>query len=419
MKRLFWWPRRDSRPSSEFRSNSVASRVVDRQGLRAQRRARPEAEALDSRLLMASGNLAGVYTTASPDLADRVAQVLQPYFAQDQFPGISVAVVTEGKVALARGYGLSDAATGLRAQSDTRFGIGSVTKTFTAIGVLLIYQKSLSTSHPLDLNAPLSNYLHNTKSFRLPSRWSKITTMELLNMTSGIRDVGGPLPWQAELRSIENLPLLYTPGTRTSYSDANYDLLGELIEQRTGGSYESFIQDQILRPLGMSETRGLGRSATVPNQAVGYDAPKHGKWRKAKLQNGPAMYASAGMVSTADDMAAYMIALLSGRILDPATYDLMWTPTPSQQYGLPSASTNRGLGWDTVIDSSAGPAEVAKSGQVPGYNSELILFPSSNSGVYVSFNSNDHGGRDPKSVDPLVVAEAVHEAAQTGSASGG
>ena len=213
--------------------------------------------------------------------------------------------------------------------------------------------------------------------------------MELLDMTSGIRDVGGPRPWQAELRSIANDPLLYTPGTETSYSDANYDLLGELIEQWTGERYGTFIQDQILRPLGMSETQELGRSATVPNQAVGYDAPRHGRWRKAKVQNGPAMYASAGMVSTAQDMATYMTALLSGRILDPATYELMWTSTPTLQYGVnPPSNAERGLGWDTVIDTSAGPTEVAKSGQVPGYNSELILFPSSDSGVFVSFNSN-------------------------------
>jgi D-alanyl-D-alanine carboxypeptidase len=410
MMRLFA-RRRLSQPSSE-------PRAADRPGLRARRTARPEAEALDSRLLMASGNLPTVHTTVSPDLADRVAQVLQPYFAQDKFSGISVAVVTDGQVALARGYGRSDAATGSPVRADTRFDIGSVTKTFTAIGVLLLYQESQGTSHPLDLNAPISDYLHNTKSFRLPPKWSKITTMELLDMTSGIRDVGGPRPWQAELRSIANFPLLYTPGTQTSYSDANYDLLGELIEQWTGARYETFIQDRILRPLGMSETQVLGRSATVPNQAVGYDAPKHGRWRKAKVQNGPSMYASAGMVSTAQDMAAYMTALLSARILEPATYELMWTSNPSTQYGVPSSSTERGLGWDTVIDTSAGPAEVAKSGQVPGYNSELILFPSSHSGVYVSFNSNDRRGRDPKSVSALQVAESVYEAAQTGLPTG-
>ena len=128
---------------------------------------------------MASGNLATADATASPDLADRVAQVLQPYFAQDQFPGISVAVVTDGQVALAQGYGLSNVATGSPVQADTRFDIGSVTKTFTALGVLLLYQESQGTSHPLDLNAPISDYLHNTSIIQaappsgpMSPRWS-------------------------------------------------------------------------------------------------------------------------------------------------------------------------------------------------------------------------------------------------------
>jgi D-alanyl-D-alanine carboxypeptidase len=409
--RLFARPR-DSRTSSEHRS-------ADRSGRRARRRARPEAEALDPRLLMTSGNLATVDAIASPELAARVAQAVQPYLAQDQFPGISVAVVTDGQVALAQGYGLSNAATGSPVQAGTRFDIGSVTKTFTALGVLLLYQESQGTARPLDLNAPISDYLHNNKSFKLPARWSQITTMELLNMTSGIRDVGGPRPWQDELKSIAKDPLLYTPGTESSYSDANYDLLGELIEQRTGKSYGTFIQDQILRPLGMSETQVLGRSATVPNQAVGYEAPRHGKWRKDKVQNGLAMYASAGMVSTAQDMATYMTALLSGRILDPATYALMWASTPTPQYGVsPPSNSVFGLGWDTVIDTSAGPAEVAKSGQVPGFNSELILDPSSDSGVFVSYNSKYHGSQGPNGVSALLVAESVYNATQTKSPTG-
>ena len=107
------------------------------------------------------------------------------------------------------------------------------------------------------------------------------------------------------------------------------------------------------------------------------------------------MYAAAGMVSTAQDMATYMTALLSDRILDPATYALMWTSTPTPQYGVnPPTDALRGLGWDTAIDTSAGPTEVMKSGQVPGFTSELILFPSTDSGVFVSFNTNYHGSRD-------------------------
>jgi D-alanyl-D-alanine carboxypeptidase len=353
--------------------------------------------------------------TASTDQSDRIAQALQPYFAQDQFPGISVAVVTDGQVALAQGYGTSNVATGSPVQADTRFDIGSVTKTFTALGVLLLYQESQGTSHPLDLNAPIGQYLHNNKSFKLPPKWSHITTMELLDMTSGIRNVGSSRPWQAQLDSIAKRPLLYAPGTETSYSNANYYLLGELIEQWTGEKYATFIQDQVLDPLGMSATQELGGSATIPNQAVGYDAPRHRRWPKADVQNGQEMYAAAGMVSTAQDMATYMTALLSGRLLDPATYDLMWTSTPTPHYGAnPPSNDVRSPGWDTTIDTIARPAEVIKGGQVPGFTSDLILYPNSKSGVFVSYNSTYQG-----SVTALQVAESVYEATQTGSDTAG
>jgi CubicO group peptidase (beta-lactamase class C family) len=258
--------------------------------------------------------------------------------------------------------------------------------------------------------------LHDNRLFKLPHKWSHITTRELLAMTSGIRDVGGPRPWQAQLRSIAKAPLLYAPGTRTSYSNANYDLLGQLIEQWTGERYGTFIQDQILDPLGMSGTQELDRSARVPNQAVGYKSPRHGRWPRIPLQNGAAMYASAGMVSTAQDMASYMAALLSRKLLDPATYALMWTSTPTLEFSVkPPSNTSRGLGWDSAIDTSAGPTEIAKAGQVPGFSSEVILYPATDSGVFVSFNTTYQGRRRSRGVTALEVAESVYQATQTGS----
>ncbi len=419
MMRLFA-RRKDSRPAPEPRTGSAPPRAADRPGRRARRRARPEAEALDSRLLMASGSLGLADATASTDLSARVAQVLQPYFAQDKFPGISVAIVTDGQIALAQGYGISNVATGSHVQADTRFDIGSVTKTFTALGVLLLYQESQGTSHPLNLDAPIGQYLHDNKSFRLPPKWSQVTTRELLAMTSGIRDVGSARPWQAQLASIAKDPLLYAPGTESMYSNTNYDLLGELIEQWTGETYSTFLENQILEPLGMSETQELGRSPTVPNQAVGYDAPRNGRWPRAEVQNGPAMYAAAGMVSTAQDMATYMTALLSERILNPATYALMWTSTPTPEYGVKPASTaERGLGWDTVKHKSDGSEVVTKGGQVPGYTSELILDPTTDSGVFVSFNANFTGSRNPNGVTALQVARSVYKATKTSSSTGG
>jgi D-alanyl-D-alanine carboxypeptidase len=407
MMRLFA-RRQDSCPSSEPRTGSAPPRAADRAGRRERRHARPELETLDSRLLLSSGHTPPANPTP---LTDRVAEALKPYLSQGDFPGISVAIVKHGQVALAQGYGESNVATGSSVEANTLFDIGSVTKTFTALGVLLLYQESQGTSHPLNLNAPISDYLHNSPSFKLPRKWYNVTTMELLNMTSGIRDVGGPLPFEAQLRSIANDPLLFTPGTQSSYSDANYDLLGELIQQWTGEKYGTFIQDQILEPFGLSETEVLGGSATVANQAVGYAPPKHGRWPRAKVQNGSAMFAAAGMVSTAQDMATYMTDLLSGRLLNPATYALMWTSTPTPQYGTtPSVDDLRGLGWDTVTDTSKGLTEVTKSGQVPGFSSELILYPSRDSGVFVSFNTSYQGSRNPSGVTALQVAEAVYDA---------
>ena len=93
-------------------------------------------------------------------------------------------------------------ANGSAVQADTRFDIGSVTKTFTALGVLLLYQESQGTSRPLDLDAPISEYLHNTRSFKLPRKWSHITTRELLDMTSGINNMGSAQPWPAQIAAI-------------------------------------------------------------------------------------------------------------------------------------------------------------------------------------------------------------------------
>ena len=363
---------------------------------------------------MAANHHGMAQTAAESDVSELVASALKPFFERNDFPGISVAIVINGQVALAQGYGLSNVATRAPVAASTRFDIGSVTKTFTALGVLMLYQESQSTAHPLDLDAPIGDYLHNTASFKLPAKWSHITTRELLAMTSGIGELNSALPWQEQLQLLAKTPLLFAPGTETSYSDANFDLLGELIEQRTGEPYGTFIENQILTPLGMSQTQELGRSATVSNQAVGYSEPRHGTWLKASVQNGPAMFAAAGVVSTATDMAKYMTALLSGGLLDQSAYRLMWTSTPSPAYGVkPPAESSRGLGWDFVIDAGSGAAVAIKNGLVPGFTSDLVLYPTTDSGVFVSFNTSDVGGATA-GFTATEVAAAAFQAALAG-----
>ena len=412
--RLF--ARGDSPPWSARRS---APSPCQAGGRRPRREARPAVEALDPRRLMASGVAQAADVVATPALSDAVANVLQPYLAQDRFPGISVAVVSGGKVVLAQGFGTGNVKTGVPVDADTRFDIGSLTKTFTAIGVLRLYQDSQGTSRPLDLNAPIGDYLHNTRSFKLPRKWSGITTMELLNMSSGIPEVEDGRPWRAQLATAASRPLRFAPGTASAYSDTNYYLLGELIEQWTGEPYGQSIQERILDPVGMPGSQVLGRTTMVSSQAVGYGAHAHRSWPVASLWNGTSMYAAAGMVSTARDMGAYMTTLLAGGLLDPSTERLMWTATPTPHFASnPAYLDVRGLGWDTAIDSDAGVTEVTKSGSVRGYTSQLILYPSTDSGVYISFNAN-YGGSDPSGAVATRLAEQVYQAVQSASPPGG
>jgi hypothetical protein len=115
-------------------------------------------------------------------------------------------------------------------------------------------------------------------------------------------------------------------------------------------------------------------------------------------------------------MGTYMTALLSGRFLDPATYRLMWTSKPSPQYGAdPPSDASRGLGWDLVIEKGARAVKVEKGGSVPGFVSELILCPASDSGVFVSINTNSAGSRHPNQISALHVAESLYAATRPGS----
>jgi CubicO group peptidase (beta-lactamase class C family) len=120
---------------------------------------------------------------------------LSPLLDSDA-PGVAVAIVEKGKVALDQGYGYADLSTKTGVTSDTRFDIASLTKTFIGLGVMLLYQKSLKTRHPIKLNAPISKYitkpivfdLSSSESFTLPAACKNITVRQLLTMSSGIQD---------------------------------------------------------------------------------------------------------------------------------------------------------------------------------------------------------------------------------------
>jgi D-alanyl-D-alanine carboxypeptidase len=188
----------------------------------------------------------------SPAVQAKLRQAVQSYVGTGKFPGLVVGISSpEGSFLYAAGS--SNLGTHAPLQVNQVFRIGSITKTFTATVILQLAQQG-----KLSLSDPLSKY-----EPQIPNA-SSITIRELLNMTSGIRHGSSPTPNaqnpqsslspQQVIANTTRHPLLFTPGTKYSYSDTGYLILGEVATKVTGTDIGTLIQHQILTPLGLHHT---------------------------------------------------------------------------------------------------------------------------------------------------------------------
>ncbi len=265
----------------------------------------------------------------------------------NRIPGFAVAVVRDGAVVYSAGYGIADP-TRTAVDADTPFLIASVSKSFTAAAIMQLVERGL-----VDLDAPVQRYLD---SFALADKASasSITVRHLLNHTSG-------LPPEAEYRvaslrgddvsiahMVQRMASLTTtaiPGTLFQYNNANYIILGALIEEVSGTSYAAFINDNILRPLSMQHTFLDGEEASAQGMATGYRTV-FGYPMAARLPYRQDFLPAYSIVSSANDLGTYVSMLMQGgmlngvRILSPHSIEQMFNPSSRV-----SASLSYGFGW--------------------------------------------------------------------------
>ena len=187
---------------------------------------RPAVEQLEIRDLMTGT----IFLPVAPNLPQRVSVAMTNLLERSAFPGVSVALVVSGSAAVVKGFGFANIARKTPVSSTTPFEIASVSKTMVTFAFLQLYQKSLSTQNPINLDAPFETYLPSiptpTGAFTLPASWNTITLRELLSMTSGIHDDSSRAPWYSQIETVAKDPLEFTPGTDVGYSNPNFYLLG-------------------------------------------------------------------------------------------------------------------------------------------------------------------------------------------------
>ncbi|HSA99227.1 MAG TPA: serine hydrolase domain-containing protein [Anaerolineales bacterium] len=270
-----------------------------------------------------------------------VDSFLQAQVKANRLPGLAVAIVQGDEIIFAKGYG--EAAPGVPVTPQTQFYIGSVTKGFTALAVMQLVEQG-----KLELDAPVQKYLPWFKVAD-PEVSRKITIRHLLNHTSGLGERGDPhvdaytISIDEEVRLLADVRPTAPVGSQYQYYNPNYRVLGLLIEQASGESYSDYMDKHVFKPLGMLAT--TTDPAEASNLAQGYcRAFGFALPRSQASVRIPGAVSSGGIITSAEDMARYLLAQLHNRqadgeqMLEPKS--LVALRTPPEEIG-----SDYGMGW--------------------------------------------------------------------------
>jgi len=290
--------------------------------------------------------------------------------ARQKIPGAAVAVLKAGKVVKVSAYGLSDVELNVPVKTDTILRLQSVSKQFTATGVMMLVEEG-----KISLDEPVSRYVDSC-----PESWQRITIRHLLNQTSGLKDFineasnfASKLDLRQEVTDeqlvtiLASQPLKFAPGDAWDYSNTNYLLLGMVIGRVSNSWYGDFLAERIFKPLDMTHTsvprtrqpmkgytRDKGR--IIPSGAV------------ANLATSILSYGGGGIQSTILDMAKWDAALYTEQLLKRSTLQQMWTPAKLNN------GTTQGYGFGWEVGKVAQHRQIWHGGNWTGFAAHIDRF---------------------------------------------
>lgn len=312
-----------------------------------------------------------------------IEKAASSFLAANSVPGIGVAVVQDGEIVWSQGFGMADLENFVPATSSTLFRLGSISKPITATAIM-----QLSERGKLDLEAEVQKYCP-----AFPKKEWPITTRELLGHLGGIRhynpDGKGDIPedsakhfatMEESLQVFAGDPLVAKPGTKFHYSTYGYTVLGCVLEGAASEKYVDYAKENVFDPAAMEETQADNFFAIVPHRSRWYHKDKSGAVQNAGVLDSSYKIPGGGLISSADDMARFEIAMMANKLLKPATREAMWTP----QKAADGSQNGYALGWAT--QKKYGLALVEHSGSQQGTSTSVILVPERRAGVVVLAN---------------------------------
>jgi CubicO group peptidase (beta-lactamase class C family) len=354
--------------------------------------------------LVLTGNSMPVETTASAGSPiatpaaiaranDQTRALLKARMTEQHIPALQVAVVVDGRVVMSEAYGIADIEQRIPASQQTLFPINSATKSLTGVAIMQLVEAG-----KVDLEAPISRYLDG-----LPETWRAIRIRQLLAHSSGLPNIvdekgliGGGTDAQAWAK-VQTLPMDGETGAAFAYNQTNYVLLGRLIEKMSGQPFERFLGERQFAPANMSHAQFGDGYDIVPGRARVYIRERAGRGAAADalyhwIDDIPvSTRAGAGLYTTADELAGWIIALQSGRLLSkPASIARMWQPDTLNS-GKPNIWA---MGWPIL-----GGTKRRAIGGIGGGRSTFFIYP--DDGVAVIVMTNLVGANPQNLIDTI------------------
>ena len=347
------------------------------------------------------GGTALAQLPASEELGNRV-DVIAKQMLSRHTAGVSVAVARDGRVILARGYGMANVEHSVAVTPETVFHIASISKNILAAVVLQLVDEG-----KLRLDDDVTKYVPEA-----PTQGRQVTVRQLLNHTSGIYSFTS-LPNAADnerleltheqvLGLIKDRPFDFEPGTRWRYDNSAFYLAGMVVERVTKQEYGAYVREHVFKPLGMSSASLCYARMVVPHLASGYEVDG-GALVNAAFMTWKLPFAGGAVCATATDLAKWQAALDSGRVLTPSSLALMRTPTTLAD----GTKIDYGLG--TRLGSLDGHRVLGHYGgeRRGGFRPLLESFPDDHLTIVILMNMGDAASPSPVAVAPEIARAAL------------
>lgn len=321
----------------------------------------------------------------------KIDQYINTQFESANIPGLVVSIVKDNKIVYMKGFGYADLS-GRKMTSKTPLIIGSTSKSFTALAIMQLVDKK-----KIELDAPVQKYI---PWFRVYDKnmSTQITVRNLLNHTSGLSKFGtlkyisnsdlGDL--ESYVRELRKVKLEKPVGTTYQYSNENYQILGLIIQEVSGLTYEEYIKKNIFNPLEMKNSFTSKTEALKYGLASGYQL-FYGLTVKANLTYPKAYLPCGYIISSVDDMSKYMIMQINNGKFNGnsviSSIGIKEMHKPAVAMSTKENDNFYGMGW--IVGNTCGIPTIKHDGAIENYRSDIAIIPDGNWGIITMSNINN------------------------------